>query len=65
MLSLVTVVLLGASAGQPGAVLPRPATPGYGAGLPERARPISGLTADEEEMFEVGLEDFSEEEGVE
>lgn len=30
---------------------------GAGAALP-------GLTADEQEMFEVGLEDFSEEEGV-
>jgi len=38
--------------------------PGVRGGPPGGGGPIAGLTADESEMFTVGLEDFSEEEGV-
>ena len=41
-----------------------PATPASGVGPPGAGGAIPGLTADEGEMFDVGLEDFSEEEGV-
>ena len=38
--------------------------PGVRGGPAGGGGPIAGLTADEAEMFTVGLEDFSEEEGV-
>jgi hypothetical protein len=38
--------------------------PGVRGGAAGAGGPIAGLTADEAEMFRVGLEDFSEEEGV-
>ena len=37
--------------------------PGLQSGTPGTGRPIDGLTIDEREMFDVGLEDFAEEEG--
>jgi CxxC motif-containing protein (DUF1111 family) len=38
--------------------------PGVRGGPADAGAPIAGLSADEREMFDVGLEDFSEEEGV-
>jgi CxxC motif-containing protein (DUF1111 family) len=44
--------------------LSRARDPGVRGGAAGAGGPIAGLTADEHEMFEVGLEDFSEEEDV-
>jgi CxxC motif-containing protein (DUF1111 family) len=42
----------------------RASDPGVRGGEPGAGGPIAGLSDDEREMFDVGLEDFSEEEGV-
>jgi CxxC motif-containing protein (DUF1111 family) len=61
VLAVVIVWLLGASQ----VILAQPASdPGVRGGPAGAGGPIAGLTTDELEMFEVGLEDFSEEEEV-
>jgi hypothetical protein len=63
VLAVFIVVSLGASQAIQAQHL-RARDPGVRGGPAGAGGPIAGLTSDEAEMFRIGLEDFSEEEGV-